>query len=125
MRGTMSRGQFVRVTVAGLAGTELLRASPGFSLPSTAPPKPIPGGFRLSDFSPVPSGADIHVLPPAVGFEMSTITDFNGAIGAAEIQGTATGSDGSSFTFDTDMRFMDGEYVGEDGRHHHGTFGFV
>ena len=63
--------------------------------------------------------------PPAVGFEMSTITDFNGVVAAADIQGAATGSDGSTFGFDTDMRFMDGEFVGEDGRLHHGTFGFV
>src|SRR6266496_3095788 len=115
----MSRRQFMRVTVAGIAGYELLRAAPAFSTStSTSPtaPKPIPGGFRLSDFQPVPVNPDIHVLPPAIGFEMSTITDFTGTVGAAEIQGTARGSDGSSYGFDTDMRFMQGEYVGEDGR---------
>jgi hypothetical protein len=124
MRETMSRRQFVRVTVAGVAGVQLLRAAPAFSA-STGAPKPIPGGFKLPDFTPVPSGADIHVLPPAVGFEMSTITDFNGSVGAAHIIGTATGSDDSHFFFDADMRFMNGEYVGLDGRHHNATFGFV
>jgi hypothetical protein len=120
----MTRRRFVVATVAGVAGFELLRASPVRGA-STVAPKPIPGGFTIPDFTLVPSGADIHVLPPAIGFEMSTITDFNGVIAATEIQGTATGSDGASYTFDTDMRFMTGEYVGEDGLHHHGTFGFV
>jgi len=124
MRHTLTRRQFVGVTVVGLAGSELLRTAPAFSK-STSAPKPIPGGFLVPSFAITPTNPDVHVLPPAVGFEMSTITDFNGTVAAAEIQGTATGSDGSSWFFDTDMRFMDGEYVGEDGRHHHGTFGFV
>jgi hypothetical protein len=124
MRGTLTRRQFMGVTIAGLAGSELLRATPVLAK-STSAPKPIPGGFLVPSFATVPSNPDVHVLAPAIGYEMSTITDFNGAIAAAEIQGSASGSDGSSWFFDTDMRFMDGEYVGEDGKHHHGTFGFV
>ncbi len=65
------------------------------------------------------------MLPPAVGFEMSTITDFNGVVGAAEIQGAAKGSDGTTYSFDADMRFMQGLYVGTDGRLRRGSFGFV
>ena len=126
MRHTLTRGQFVGVTFAGLAGTELLRATPALGK-STSAPKPIPGGLVVSPsgITTVPSNPTVHVLPPVIGFEMSTITDFNGTVAAAEIQGTATGSDASHYGFDVDMRFMDGEYVGEDGRHHHGTFGFV
>lgn len=124
MRHTLTRRRFVGVSAAGVTGAGLLRAVPAFAK-STSAPKPIPGGFALPSFTPVPTNADVHVLPPAIGFEMSTITDFNGTVAAAEIQGTATGSDGSHWFFDTDMRFMDGEYVGEDGQHHHGTFGFV
>jgi hypothetical protein len=56
---------------------------------------------------------------------MSTITDFDGVLGGSEIRGTARGSDGATYDFDTDMRFMHGVYVGLDGRKHHGTFGFV
>ena len=52
-------------------------------------PRPIPGGFD-GNFDPVPADPSVHVLPPAVGFEMSTITDFDGVVGAAEIQGTAS-----------------------------------
>jgi len=123
MRHTLTRRQFVGVTLAGLAGTELLRAAPAFG--STSAPKPIAGGFLIPSFAITPTNPDVHVLPPAIGFEMSTITDFNGTVAATEIQGTAHGSDGSAWNFDVDMRFMDGEYVGEDGKHHHGTFGFV
>jgi len=47
---------------------------------------------------------------------MSTITDFNGVVGAADMQGTAEGSDGTTYSFDADMRFMQGLYVGTDGR---------
>jgi hypothetical protein len=125
IRGTLSRRQFVRrsaIAVAGITGLELLRAAPAFSQ-STSAPKPIPGGFTLPDFNPVPSNPDVHVLPPAPGFEMSTITDFNGAVAGAEVQGLATGTGG--FWFDTDMRVMQGTYVGEDGRLHRGTFGFI
>jgi hypothetical protein len=66
-----------------------------------------------------------HVLPPAIGFEMATITDFNGVVGAAEIQGTARGSDDSHYAFDTDMRFMQGVYVGTDGRLRQRSFAFI
>ena len=56
---------------------------------------------------------------------MSTITDFNGVVAAAEIQGKATGSDGSTNDFDADMRFMQGAYVDEDGRHLNASFAFI
>ena len=56
---------------------------------------------------------------------MSTITDFAGVIAAAEIQGTASGSDGSKYTFDADMRFMKGRYIATDGRLRRASFGFV
>ena len=124
MQHTLTRRQFMGVTFAGLAGTQLLRAAPAFGT-TTSAPRPIPGGFLIPSFAITPANPDVHVLPPAIGFEMSTITDFNGTVAATEIQGTASGSDGSHWYFDVDMRFMDGEYVGEDGKHHHGTFGFV
>jgi hypothetical protein len=129
VRAQISRRQFVRhgaVAVAGLAGLEALRAAPAFAKKKpTAAPRPIPGGFKFPNFDLSPAAGDIHVLPPVPGLEMSTITDFNGQIGATEIKGDAVGSDGSSWTFDVDMRFMQGEYIGEDGQHHNGTFGFI
>src|SRR5499427_1154037 len=89
-------------------------------------PNPIPGGLDQS-FMPVPSDPFIHVLAPGLGpqLEMATITDFNGVIGASEIRGTAHGSDGSTWDFDTDMRFMQGTYFDSDGQMRKGSFGFV
>ena len=120
-----SRAQFLRraaVAAGGAAGYGLL--GPQLAYGANRAPRPIPGGFD-ENFGLVPSDPFIHVLPPYVGFEMSTITDFNGVIAAGEIQGTAHGSDGSTYTFDADMRFMRGIYVGMDGRRRQGSFGFV
>jgi hypothetical protein len=59
----------------------------------------------------------------------SSIADFNGFVGVADVQGTgtATNPDGSTETllYDTDMRFMSGTYVGKDGHTYRGSFGFV
>ena len=124
--GRTSRAAVLRrgaLAVGALSGLGLLEAGPVFAS-SGAQPKPIPGGFD-QNFNPVPKDPFIHVLPPAVGFEMATITDFRGVIAATEVQGKARGSDGSAYTFDADMRFMRGHYVGRDGRKRWGTFGFV
>lgn len=122
----MSRGQALRrgaAAVGAVGAVGMLDAAPAFAWWG-AQPRPIPGGFDES-FNPVPKHPFIHVLPPALGFEMSTITDFRGKIAAGETQGTARGSDGSTYSFDTDMRFMQGTYVGRDGRTRDGAFGFV
>jgi hypothetical protein len=56
----------------------------------------------------------------------SEITDFNGVIGDTQIRGGGTGTGfAQQLAFRADMGFMQGEYVGEDGNHHHGTFVFV
>ena len=125
LAGGFSRAQFMRkaaIAAGGACGYGLL--APDLARSADRAPRPIPGGLD-GTFTPVPSDPFVHVLPPAVGFEMSTITDFNGVIAAGEIQGTAHGSDGSSYTFDADMRFMRGVYVSMDGRHREGSFGFV
>jgi hypothetical protein len=121
-----SRGEVLRrgaIVVGALSGWGLVSAETAFAA-SGAQPKPIPGGLD-QNFNPVPNNPFVHVLPPAVGFEMATITDFRGVLAAAEIQGTAKGSDGSRYTFDADMRFMRGRYVGRDGRRRWGSFGFI
>ena len=122
----MSRGEVLKLGAAA-AGTisalGLIDARSALAW-GGADPRPIPGGFDES-FNIVPRDPFIHILPPALGFEMSTITDFDGVIAAGEIQGRARGSDGSRYTFDTDMRFMQGTYVGTDGRRRTGSFGFV
>ena len=119
------RGLFHRtaVGVGGIAAMRLEAPGSTFAAPQHGP-RPIPGGFN-DKFQPVPKNPVIHLLAPGIGSEMSTITDLNGVVGASEIRGTAHGSDGSTYDFDTDMRFMRGTYVGLDRRVHHGTFGFI
>jgi hypothetical protein len=79
---------------------------------------------------PLGEGTELmHVFLPAPGVELSTITDFRGVIAAAQISGAGMATDRSGkkipLFFNADMRFMQGCYIGVDGRHHHGTFGFV
>ena len=109
----------------GLAGFGLFE--PALALArGNGDPSPIPGGLD-GNFAPVPSDPFIHVLAPGLGpqLDMATITDFNGVVGASEIRGTARGSDGSVWDFDTDMRFMQGTYVDRSGRVRTGSFAFV
>jgi hypothetical protein len=121
-RQVLVRGAAV---AGGFAGLGLLE--PALALArGHGTPNPIPGGLDES-FAPVPSDPFIHVLAPGLGpqLEMATITDFRGVIGASEIRGTARGSDGSIWDFDTDMRFMQGTYVDANGQVRKGSFGFV
>ena len=129
----ITRKQFLRRGAAlagGVAGLSLLPRLPAEAAPGgvavrrNGDPNPIPGGFD-QNFRPVPVNPLVHVLPPAIGFDMSTITDFNGVVAAAEIQGGAIGSDGSRYTFDADMRFMKGVYIDVNGRRQEHAFGFV
>jgi hypothetical protein len=132
---TMTRNQFLRrgaLLAGGLAGYGMFSAPRSYAVGSSAArparragePKPIPGGFD-ANFNPTPAAPLVHVLPPAIGSEMSTITDFNGVVGAMEARGLAHGSDGSEYWFDVDMRFMKGVYVDTVGRMQEHAFGFV
>lgn len=127
-RAAMSRRQFMRTAAAGATGVVLGSGLwlPGIALADNPAPKPIPGGIQ-----PFGPGTQLfHVFPIAPGVELSTITDFHGSIGGAEVQGTGTATDlqtgnTSSLVFDVDMRFMQGVYVGMDGERHRGTFSFI
>ncbi len=92
---------------------------------TTATPLPIPGGLQLLG----PSGPLFHVFLPAPGVEPSTVTNFNGFIGWAAVSGggthTVSGQAPQHLPFEADVRFMQGEYVGADGRNHHGAFTFI
>jgi hypothetical protein len=125
-RAMLSRRQFLG-TAAGATGIVLGSGlwMPGQALAwgDGAAPKPIPGGI-------VVGGKLFHVFPVAPGIEPSSITDFHGSIGMAQVQGTGTGTHTDTghqqgLTFDTDMRFMQGVYIGVDGQKHRGTFGFI
>jgi hypothetical protein len=127
-RHGLSRRAFIGGAAAAAAGTSLgsgllwpAAASAGsFSVP---PPRPSPATTTVD-------GVDFHFVDPFhAGVDPSSITDFKGVAGVADVQGTGTGRnpDGSVETllFDTDMRFMQGTYVGLDGKVHQATFGFV
>jgi hypothetical protein len=126
--GEMSRGVLLRRGVGAAAAISGLYAAAPLvaraAASEAAGPKPIPGGFSAS-FKPVASGAVAHVFQPTRGGELNTIGDFDGFIAATEIQGKAGASDGTAYSFDCDMRFMQGSYVDLDGRLQHGTFGFI
>jgi hypothetical protein len=121
----LSRRQFIR-TAAGTTGLVL---SSGLWRPTLAhasssgcvEPKPIPGEF--------PPGSGLHAFLPSDVLgqitEPSTITDFNGFIGQAHVQGTGKDNTDPPLLFDADVWFMQGVFIGVDGRHHQGTFGFV
>jgi hypothetical protein len=128
----MSRRQFAR-TATGVAA-----ASAAFGLgiskaAASAPgdPVPIPGGepkigglFHV--FGPSPDGS----FSP-INAEPITITNFNGFVGLAYIDGTVQRTNRRTGKIDilpmigADMRFMSGIYRGADERIHQGAFAFV
>ena len=122
----LSRRAFIGRTagVAGAAlGATLLQPSSVFAAkPFNATPKPTTNVTTVG-------GVDFHFTFFGPGIDPSSIADFNGFVGVADVQGTGTGTnpDGSteSLLFDSDMRFMSGVYVGMDGAVHKGAFGFV
>ncbi len=126
-RALLSRRQFMTVA-AGATGVVLGSGlwMPGLASADSIAPRIIPGGIR-----PFGPGTELfHVFPIVAGVEPSTITDFHGSIGAAEVQGTGTATNTktgttSSLVFDVDMRFMQGIYIGVDGERHSGTFSFI
>jgi hypothetical protein len=121
----ISRRGFIGRIAGGagvLVGASLIRPGAALATTKDPSPNPIPGGFTVD-------GTTFHVFGFGPGMEPAVITDFRGAVGVAEVQGTgrATNPDGSKETllFDTDMRFMKGDYVAKDGKLRTGTFGFV
>ena len=83
-------------------------------------PEPVDGSAADTD----PSGAHPEGRDPSVIF------NFKGFVGVADFDLTGTGTDlqtGASipYGFHTDMRFMDGVFVGTDLIERHGSFVFV
>jgi hypothetical protein len=129
----LSRRHFVRSTTGALAAgaaltsgvwTPLAAASERGQPHDLANPVPIPiGSFGFHVNAP------IFVDP--IDADPSTITDFQGFTGLAYISGMVSRTDRHTnakvdlpFLF-SDMRFMEGEYQGFDGRIRRGTFGFI
>ena len=121
----MTRRQFI-TTAAGMTGAAIgsglwMPALAHAAKPAGAAPPPIPGGIQ-----PFGPGTEVfHVFLPGRGNEPSTITDFHGFVGLAQVTGHGTANPGNRrLFFDNDIRFMKGHYVGVDGRQHNGTIGF-
>ena len=112
--------------MTSIAATAAVGLVPGSVLaarrPSNAPPKPICSLVAVN-------GLGFHFTAFGPGIDPSSIGDFSGQVGVADVQGTgtATYADGSTerLLFDTDMRFMSGSYVGFDGAVHSGAFALV
>lgn len=117
-----------RAFLGATAGVALAPAVWAKRPSSSVAPRPIPGGTQ---FLLPQNGTVFHVNLLGPGAEISTITDFNGFIGATELQGTWFRVSGpgpgptGTLNWDADMRFMTGTYIGGDGKPHEGTFGFI
>jgi hypothetical protein len=133
-RRAVSRRQFAR-TAAGAAvvgatlGSGLWWPASADDEDGGAQPVPIPGGNPAF-------GGRFHVFGPGrnaipADAEPSTITDLNGFVGLARINGmvrrtdSVTGEVRTLPFVDTDMRFMKGVFRGTDGRIHQGAFALV
>jgi hypothetical protein len=118
-----SRRQFLGATAA--AGGAAAPASlwmPLLTEASSIDPTPIP--------ETIFPGTPFHVQFPLPGNDQSTINNFKGMVASTQVSGKGTTTDTSTgatspFFFGSDMRFMQGTYIGEDGQTHKGTFVFV
>lgn len=122
-RHAVPRRAFIAGAASGVLGAGLLLPDVGRAAKASNPaPKPTANVTTIN-------GQSFHLTFFGPGLDPSSITDFNGFVGVADVQGTGTATypDGSTETllFDTDMRFMKGVYVGQDGAVHKGAFGFV
>jgi hypothetical protein len=120
----LTRRQFIGTSalVGGVAATAPLWSSTLAEAGTMADPRPIP--------QTIAPGAPFHVEFLGTSAEPSSITDFKGIVGGVDLLGTGVGTDTNTgvktqlFTA-IDNRFMQGVYVGVDGKRHHATFGFV
>ena len=123
----LSRRGFLGMTAAasGLAFAGLAAPPLAHAAKESRLPNPIPNGMHLLG----PEGPLFHFFLPGPTSEPSTITDFHGFVGLANVagRGTRTEAGGGSrhLFFNSDNRFMTGVFVGRDGKIHRGTFGFV
>jgi len=133
----LSRRQLLGRT-AGLAGVAVgsslgLPALARAGAPGQGVPRPIPGGTQIDGLAFIhlyfPTAANPVGSPDTVESgrgDPSTITDFNGFIGVGDWGGgKGTDQNGTTLYWAADLRFMDGEYIGLDGRHRQGAFAFI
>jgi hypothetical protein len=116
LAGRLSRRSFL----GGAVG-----ASAGMALGSTllAPTLVLADDDSPVDPTPIPGGDSRHHFFPGRGKEVSTINNFDGFVGIAQVFGTGRAADGTGLNFSIDNRFLTGNYIGVDGAIHRGTFG--
>ena len=120
----LTRRRFIGASalVGGAAMTAPLWTSALVEAATTVDPRPIP--------QTIAPGAPFHIQFLGSNAEPSSITDFKGIVGGVDLLGTGVGTDTTTgvktqlFTA-IDNRFMQGVYMGVDGKRHHATFGFV
>lgn len=116
-----------------VAGAGLLGLGAMEAYPAVAAATPLDAAVTRSEFGALPMAAPIHELdknghhnvPPGPYTEPSEILNFRGTVATGVAIGTARDSHGRRLTLGgagTDVRLMQGEYVGTDGNVHHGTF---
>jgi hypothetical protein len=131
----LTRRNLIRGAAGTAAGAGLLLGS-GMRLPALAEghdegerrkcrtlPRPLP-------HITTPPGQHFNFPGPVTEGDPSTVTDFHGMIGQADLFFAGTGTDlhssqSAPYGFHTDWRFMAGEFVGVDGLHHKGTLSFI
>jgi hypothetical protein len=127
-RSVRSRRNFL-TTAAGAAGLafwlpELAQAGQGIG--KSADPTPIPGGVS-------PLGIFIHHFPAQLTAaplntlsDPSQITDFEGVVGLTRLRGAGMSPQyPGTLAYQSDMGFMKGVFIAEDGNLHQGVFGFI
>jgi hypothetical protein len=126
--GRRSRRNFL-TTAAGAAGLAFWLPEPAarrLGRGKSADPKPIPGGVS-------PLGIFIHHFPAQLTAapldtlsEPSQITDFKGFVGLTRLRGAGTSPQyPGTLAYQSDMGFMKGQFIAEDGKLHQGVFGFI
>ena len=135
--------RFILLTACAIVmGTSVAPSAGQADQVRSVAPLPIPGG----DIIPCPCAGKpsgsllIHTFSPGPGFdgqdaEPNTITNFNGFFAQVYMGGHATdsaggppscsGAPGCTWDVDVDTRVFQGEYVGANGVHAHGTFALI
>ena len=109
---------------------------PGLSeLPNPIPhAAPTPFGTTIHNFFPGPVEGTLAASDPAGphpnGRDPSPIFNFSGFIGEADLSFTGTGTDLNTgarapYTFNADVRFMSGTFLGTDRKTRRGAFAFI
>jgi hypothetical protein len=98
-------------------------------------PNPIKGGSVINHFPlkhfyfptiPNPAGITSNVVSNGTG-DPSTIRDFQGIVGAADLPptGTVSGDPLGGVFWGADCRFMQGKFIDRDRHEQHGTLAFI